>query len=103
MLLRKDDIDGFISFLSKNSTVDITEEQRLEFGGYYDILFSISYISLIDFCCLFGSLEFGSLECFKYLFLKKCQITKETLQYSIAGGNQEIINILKEKEYRSKR
>ena len=42
---------------------------------------------------------FGSLKCFKYLLLNKCEITKETLKYSIAGGNQEIINILKEKEF----
>ena len=31
--------------------------------------------------------------------LNKCEITEETLEYSIAGGNQEIINILKEKGY----
>ena len=39
---------------------------------------------------------FGSLKCFKYLLLNKCEITNKTVQYSIAGGNQEIINILKE-------
>ena len=29
--------------------------------------------------------------------LHKCEVTEKTLQYSIAGGNQEIIHILKEK------
>ena len=33
LLLQKDDIDGFISFLSKNPTIDITEEQELEEDG----------------------------------------------------------------------
>ena len=36
------------------------------------------------------------MKCFKYLLLNKCEITEFTLKYSIAGGNQEIINILKE-------
>ena len=99
-LLENDDIDGFISFLSKNPTIDITKEQKLENDGYYYQLFEwmISSISLIDLCCLFGSLK-----CFKYLLLNKCQITnrgfEDTLHYSIAGGNQEIINILKENRY----
>ena len=30
LLLKKDDIDGFISFLSNNPTIDITKEQELE-------------------------------------------------------------------------
>ena len=37
------------------------------------------------------------MKCFKVLLLHKCEVTEKTLQYSIAGGNQEIINILKEK------
>ena len=83
LLLQKDDIDGFISFLSNNPTIDITKEQKLERGGYYFFLFSWhDSISLIDFCCFFGSLR-----CFKYLLLNKCTITEETLKYSIAGGN----------------
>ena len=35
LLLQKDDIDGFIGFLSKNPTIDITKEQKVE---KYDIL-----------------------------------------------------------------
>ena len=91
LLLQKDDIDGFISFLSKNPTIDITKEQEVGYDGYYYYLFDFPSISLIDFCCFFGSLK-----CFKYLLLNKCEITETTLKFSIAGGNQEIINILKE-------
>ena len=73
----------------------ITKEQELEWRVYYCSLFdSPSFISLIDFCCFFGSLK-----CFKYLLLNKCEITEKTLKYSIPGGNQEIITILKEKGY----
>ena len=39
LLLQKDDIDGFILFLSNNPTIDITEEQILEENGYYSLLF----------------------------------------------------------------
>ena len=48
-LLQKDDIDGFISFLSKNPTIDITKEQEVGWCGYYYYLFNYSeFISLID-------------------------------------------------------
>ena len=78
--------------ISLSPTFDITKEHKLKKYGYYYYLFdSSSSISLIDFCCFFGSLK-----CFKYLLLNKCEITEFTLKYSIAGGNQEIINILKE-------
>ena len=90
LLLQKDDIDGFFSFLSKNPTIDLTKEQELDEDGYYYYLFD-DFVSLIDFCCFFGSLK-----CFKYLLLNKCEITKETLHYSIAGGNQEIIALLQQ-------
>ena len=77
LILQKDYIDGFIS--------------RVYYCSLFD---SPSFISLIDFCCFFGSLK-----CFKYLLLNKCEITEKTLKYSIPGGNQEIITILKEKGY----
>ena len=35
LLLEKDDIDGFISFLSKNPTIDMTKIQSVERRGYY--------------------------------------------------------------------
>ena len=73
LLLENDDVDGLISFLSVNPTIDIKEE--LEDDGYYSCLFDYhSSLSHIDFCCLFGSLK-----CFKYLLLNKCKITKVIL------------------------
>ena len=99
LLLQKDDDTSFSSFLQNHSEIDIQRPQIIKAKSkYYAILnwfspYSITLsISLIDFCCFFGSLK-----CFKYLLLNKCYITEKTLKYSIAGGNQEIINILKEK------
>ena len=91
LLLQKDDIDGFISFISNNPTIDITKEQELEDDGYYFYLFYSYSISLIDFCCFFCSLK-----CFKYLLLNKCEITFQTLERAIAGGNQEIIAVIQQ-------
>ena len=53
-ILEKDDIDGFLSFLSNNPKIDITKEQDLKVGGYYYSLFDYyDSIFLIDFCCFF--------------------------------------------------
>ena len=94
LIIKNDDIDGFTSYFS-NPTIDITKEQQLERFGYYFYLFDWSNsISLVDFCCLFGSLE-----CFKHLLLNKCEITQNTLKWSIAGGNPTLVNILKENGY----
>ena len=57
----------------------------------------VSLIILLLFHSLISVVFFfGSLKWFKYLLLNKCKITEETLKYSIVGGNQEVINILKE-------
>ena len=98
LLLQNDDTDGFISFLSNNPTLDLTEEQKLEEDGYYYYLIRYpTSISLIDFCCFFGSLK-----CFKYILLNKCKITEETLKWSISGGNkapQEIRQLLEKNKF----
>ena len=74
-LLQNDDVDGFISLLSNNTTIDINEEEiEVEEDGYYYFIFDYCCsISHIDFCCLYGSLK-----CFKYLLLNKCEITQKT-------------------------
>ena len=47
LLLQRDDLEGFISFLSKNPTIDITKKQKLEEGGFYFYLFDLRrFISL---------------------------------------------------------
>ena len=89
-LMKLMEINGHVYILFP--TIDITNNQKLESTYYLDLFGWCTSVSLIDFCCLFGSVE-----CFKYLLLNKCEISNLTLKYSIAGGNQDIINILKEK------
>ena len=94
----KDDIDGLIDLLSKNPSFSLTEDKALEkngTGSYYFFRFSSTSdsmeISLINFACLCGSLK-----CFKYLLLNNSTVSQSTRKYAIAGGNKEIINILKD-------
>ena len=91
-ILKNDDIDAFISFLSVNPSFNIHEKMRVDHNSYWYIIFDYCIeVYMIDLCCYFGSLK-----CFRYLLLNKCEITDKTLNWSIAGGNKEIINILKE-------
>ena len=102
-IISKDDNNSLDSFLKAHTEIDIHRPQSIRSDSkYYPLInwfrktflskiVGPSFISLIDISCLYGSLK-----CFKYLLLNKCEITKQTLHYSIAGGNQEIINILKE-------
>ena len=99
LLLQRDDLVGFLSFLSKNPTIDITKYQKFEDWGYYFHLFNLkNRITLISLCCYFGSVN-----CFKYLLSNQCRVEDigidNTIQFAIEGGNQEIIDILKEKGY----
>ena len=83
--LRNDSIDQFVSFLFDNPTFDIRKYQSTE-GTIYQLYFLTSSISLLDFCCLFGSIK-----CFKYLLVNGCKPTKTTCTYAVKGGNNEII------------
>ena len=77
-LLRSDDADGLVTFLVYHPTIDVRT--------YYP--------SLIDTSCVFGSLK-----CFKYLLLNKCEINECTLYETIKGGNQDIVAILFQSGY----
>ena len=92
-LLQNDDEKGFISFLCQNPKFDINKDIELKLRSYYSCITGWkTSITPIDFCCMFGSIK-----CFKYLYLNKCEITDITLEYAIKGGCEEIINILEEK------
>ena len=94
-ILKNDDVDSMISFMSENPNFDLDQEHDIFSNHYYLYLFDMEMkITFIDLCSLFGSLE-----CFKYLLLNNCTISQNTLKWSIAGGNQEIVSILKEKGY----
>ena len=88
-LISNDQIKNFISFLFTNSDIYISEKQRVEFDKYYYNLFDDDEISLIDFSSFFGSLN-----SFKFLLLNNCKITQNTVKWSIAGGNKDILTLV---------
>ena len=88
-LIQRDDDTSLESFLKSHPEIDLQKHQIFEKGDpYYPSFYwfkvsnlrkpfgyssSSCSISLIDFCCLFGSLK-----CFKYLLLNKCEIKRNT-------------------------
>ncbi|OHT01925.1 hypothetical protein TRFO_31111 [Tritrichomonas foetus] len=83
--LRKDNLEKFKKYISTNPikfdsliSTSIYESNRL-----------VNKCYLIEFCAFFGSVN-----CFKYLLEKGAKITEQLPHYAIAGGNQEIIDIL---------
>ena len=91
-LLQNDDNEGFISYLSQNPSFDIYKDIELTNDSYYYCISQFGYFTPIYFCCLFGSIN-----CFEYLYLNKCEITEETLENAIACANEDIIHILEDK------
>ena len=66
-------IDALISFLSQNP--NFSPQSKITFKSYYyHYTFQTTWrnypVSLIDFSCFYGSLK-----CFKYLLLNKCEVT----------------------------
>ena len=91
-LLKDDNIDGFTSFLAENPLFDIKKDIHLKPGSYYYYIIDGKLnpdIKLIDFCSFFGSVQ-----CFKYLFMNKCNITSYTCKWAIRGGSENIIKLL---------
>ncbi|KAK8847789.1 hypothetical protein M9Y10_018821 [Tritrichomonas musculus] len=82
------------------SNFDENQQMSIFKVEYIDSLYNNSI--LIEFAALFGSLQ-----CFKYLFLNSKNVDYEDLlKYSIAGGNYDIIHItedqIQDDEYKSK-
>ncbi|OHT05696.1 hypothetical protein TRFO_05845 [Tritrichomonas foetus] len=98
-IIIKDDIDGFIRFVSENETFDIftysydsliLEIVNLYKKSYYKIDSRFDNVTLLDY-----SIYQGSLKIFKYLLMKKTPFTKlNAALFAICGGNIEIIGIL---------
>ena len=83
----QDDYENLISFLTKhpefNIKSNITKNNKI-----YDLV-SLDSLSPIELCCLFGSNQ-----CFKYFYVNRCEYSSMTNEYTIVGGNYEIIQIL---------
>ena len=89
-LLKEDDINGFKQYLAKHPKFDINAYLPLELGSYYYYINgTFKCVSLINFCC-----DFGSHECLKFLLMKKCEIPGTAGEYAVRGCSQEIIDML---------
>ena len=94
-ILFHDDTDRFISYLSKNQSIDINTTIEIpKTHKMHQLIehFGDNFISYLNICCLFGSTK-----CFKYLILNNCNITNKTPTFSVAGGSTEIIQILNQR------
>ncbi|OHT04095.1 hypothetical protein TRFO_28467 [Tritrichomonas foetus] len=86
-LIRNDDLNAFIDFLSKNNySLDSMIGSSI-FEPNAEIRFSGP--SVIEYAMIFGSINI-----FKYLWANKIKVSRSSLRYSIIGGNLEIIHIL---------
>ncbi|OHT03184.1 hypothetical protein TRFO_06871 [Tritrichomonas foetus] len=100
-----DDLKEFISYIANSSTLkEFDYNAKLELSPFefnIDIINAYksntrqnaenSGLSLIEY-----AMAFGSINIFRFLWLQKAEIQKESLQYAIIGGNYEIIHILEE-------
>lgn len=84
-LIRKDDLDGLQSFISKNN-YDISLQIPRSLFEMHDILNNATPLEISAF--------YGSINCFKFLLNMSVKINyKRLLASSYAGGNYEIIHI----------
>ena len=90
-ILYEDKYDEFILYLTKHPEIDIHEEIQIDNYPFLVEKFKAPFVSLIDICCLFGSIK-----CFQYLHNNNCEFGEHTGTYSIIGGNYEIVQILNE-------
>ena len=91
-----DDIDNVIELLSEKGQALLYEE----FDDYDECPYSNLYYKYHDsHLPLLVSCYCGSIKCFKYFILNHLEITGSHVQAAVEGGNKEIINILKERDY----
>ncbi|OHT07570.1 hypothetical protein TRFO_05220 [Tritrichomonas foetus] len=92
-IIRDDNMNEFVELISKNDHIDINSKIQPSFLEDNPDINNIlgSGISLIEY-----SMAFGSINIFRYLWVNKAKTTQNSLEYSIIGGNLEIIHILEE-------
>ncbi|OHT03266.1 hypothetical protein TRFO_29408 [Tritrichomonas foetus] len=92
LIIRSDDINNFIEFISRVENFDLNSKiQPSFFENNPDINNEEKGISLLEY-----SMAFGSINIFRYLWLKKVDYSSKSLKYYIIGNNYEILRILEE-------
>ncbi|OHT08164.1 hypothetical protein TRFO_23451 [Tritrichomonas foetus] len=92
-IIRDDNLDLFIENISSNVDFDINSKILPSFlENNPDINHGQNGITVLEY-----SMAFGSMNIFRYLWVNKAEYSKQSLNYSIIGGNSEIIHTLEEK------
>ena len=79
LIIFDDDYDELIKFLCQNPGFPINDEAQKYSNNK----------TPLELCC-----KYGSVKCFKYFYMNKCNITIEASRYAVEGGNGEIVQIL---------
>ncbi|OHT14569.1 hypothetical protein TRFO_14965 [Tritrichomonas foetus] len=91
-IIRKDDVNCFIDFISHNDNFDLNSRIMPSFYENNPDITNKSFgISLLEY-----SMAFGSINIFRYLWLNKVEYSEISLLYSIIGNNYEIIHLVEE-------
>ena len=88
-----DDVDELIKFTQTHGIPKFISRYKFDDRYYFYLIELLNeYPSYIGFCYLANAVE-----SFKYLLLNGAKVTEADLYMSLAGGSQEIFNILKER------
>ena len=87
-----DSLDQLQAFQSANPEFDM--HKKFVFDTY-DPMRNVCFqqeTNLIDIAAFYGSIN-----CFKFLFMNNVEVTENTCEYAVCGGNIEIVRILEQK------
>lgn len=86
--IRSDDLIKFQEILEKSN---LNLNSNIEYSPFEKFKYINSRPFIIEFTAFFGSINI-----FKFLWLRKVRITPNLPKYAVAGGNCEIIHIIEE-------
>ena len=94
LFLKDDDLESLKFFMNTNNS--FSTKYLIVIGQNSPLSFvktkpASKEVNLLDFCAFYGSHN-----CFKYLCLEGFQLTNSITNFSIAGGNSEIIHIIEQ-------
>ena len=90
-LVQTDLIDEFISYINKTN-FKLNDEIKKSLLETNIFLSNINSLKLIDYAAFFGSVQI-----FKYLISRNCEMTPKLMLFAIHGRKPEIIHIIEEK------
>ena len=91
-ILMNDECDELIEYFVQNPNIDmVTVSIKSASKSESSVYFGVSTIYILDFAAFFGSVK-----CFKYLLVNGCSITERTEKMGVAGGETEIVQIMKQ-------